>query len=69
MSPTLSSGGDARGLDVDFDSALGGVAQIGYRFTERFSVGLKATFIDYDLSDTSLSVDGNNAGVYLSYIF
>ena len=69
VSPTLSSDGDARGLDVDFDSAWGGMAQIGYAWTERFSMGLKATWIDYDVSDTKISVDANNVGIYMSYKF
>ncbi|SFV69980.1 hypothetical protein MNB_SV-14-1467 [hydrothermal vent metagenome] len=56
--------------DDEYENAIGGVAQMQYRVTDNFSVGLKGTFIEYKLkSDNSLTAKGNSIGVNFSYIF
>lgn len=56
---------------VAFDDAAGFVAQIEYRLGERGHLGLKATVIDYEISNSvsSATVDGNSIGVVIGARF
>lgn len=57
------------------DNAIGGIAQIQYRATNAFSLGVKATFIEYDLINSlpgveeAKTVDGNSIGIVFNYTF
>jgi len=56
--------------DDQYDNAFGGVAQIQYRATENFSIGLKGTLIEYKLKkDSSVTASGDSIGVNFSYAF
>ena len=55
---------------VDFDDAMGFVAQLEYRLGERGHIGLKATVIDYEVSGTGGGeVDGNSLGIIIGARF
>jgi len=62
-------------VDNEYDNAIGGVAQIQYRATNAFSVGVKATFIEYDLIkslpgvEEAKTVDGDSIGIVFNYTF
>jgi len=56
--------------DDEYENALGGVAQIQYRATDNFSMGIKGTFIEYKLKkDNSVTAKGNSIGFNFSYVF
>jgi len=56
--------------DDEYENAIGGVAQIQYRASNNFSIGLKGTFIEYKLkNDNSMTAKGNSIGVNFSYVF
>ena len=79
LNPTLEgsfTGYDKNGdyfhdkADDEYENALGGVAQMQYRLTNNFSLGLKGTFIKYKLKqDNSVTAKGNSIGVNFSYTF
>jgi len=53
-----------------YDNALGGVIQVQYMATNNFSVGVKGTFIEYQLQgDASQKARGDSFGFNLSYAF
>lgn len=55
---------------VEFDDALGFVAQLEYRLGERAHIGLKATMIDYEISGSSgPDTDGNSLGIIIGTRF
>jgi hypothetical protein len=65
------TGGD---LDVDFDDALGAVAEVDFKFgsENQAYIGVKATSIDYETSNTSLGTttfNGNSVGVVIGIRF
>ena len=56
--------------DDEYENAFGAVAQMQYRLTNNFSMGLKGTFIEYKLKkDNTITAKGNAIGVNFSYIF
>ena len=70
--PTYDKDGKflGNGVDDKYNSAFGGVAQIQYRATEALSLGIKGTFIEYELkNDPTITADGNSIGFVLSYTF
>lgn len=79
LNPALSggfSGYDNSGayyndtVNDEYDNAVGGVAQIQYMASNSFAIGLKGTFIEYELkSDPSYIAKGNSIGILLSYTF
>jgi len=55
---------------IDFDDALGFVAQLEHRLGERGHIGLKATFIDYEISGTGGgTVSGDSIGIIIGARF
>jgi len=53
-----------------YDNAFGGVAQIQYQPTEAFGIGLKATFIEYQLKNNpTVKVNGDSLGIVFTYAF
>ena len=56
--------------DDEYENAVGAVAQMQYRLTRNFSMGVKGTFIEYKLKrDNSVTAQGNTVGVNFSYVF
>ena len=68
ISPEVSGDGYASNLNESFDSAIGGVLQVGYKI-DTMNIGLKATFMDYDLSGSNKSVSANSVGLFVNYAF
>ena len=53
-----------------YDNAFGGVAQIGYKATDNFTIGIRGTYIEYKLkNDPSVIANGNSIGFNFSYAF
>lgn len=73
LNPELSGGfgGDnVSAEDGEYKNAFGGVAQIQYMATDSFGIGIKGTFIEYELkSDPSYKAKGNSIGFVASYTF
>jgi len=70
ISPKLRSTFDNDRFTDEFDDALGGVVQIQYEPTDFFAIGLKATFIEYQLKqDPSQTANGNSLGLILTIKF
>ena len=65
----LSSSGVASGLDVKFKDALGFAIEVDYWRNEHVYFGGKFTMINYELKNSSISVDGNSIGVVMGYVF
>ena len=64
--PQISVSGDA-----DFDNSLGFMVAADYTISELLNVGVRFTWIDYELSDNSIAepFEGNSAGGYVSFNF
>ena len=57
-------------LRDDFDGALGGIIQIQYEMANTFAIGLRGTFIEYQLSrDPSQTANGNSIGLVATVKF
>ena len=70
ISPERSSSGIASNLGTtEFDSALGGVAQATFNFNQHSSIGVRATAIKYDVSNSNQSFDANAVGLYYLHAF
>ncbi|MBU1668737.1 hypothetical protein KKC13_09985 [bacterium] len=78
LNPTLSGGfsGYENGLYFNdnvndhYENAVGGVAQIQYMATDSLAIGLKGTFIEYELkNDSTQTAQGNSIGMLFSYTF
>lgn len=53
-----------------YEDALGGIAQINYMVNRALSVGVRGTFIDYQLRNNPLvTAQGNSIGFNISYTF
>jgi len=70
ISPELQSTFDNDRFTDEFNNALGGVVQIQYEPTDFFAVGLKGTFIEYELKrDPSKKASGNSLGLVITIKF
>lgn len=78
LNPTLSGGFSGYENNVyyndsvndQYENAIGAVAQIQYMATNSFGIGLKGTFIEYELkSDSTQTAKGNSIGILASYTF
>jgi hypothetical protein len=69
LTPELSSSGDANGIEADFESVVGPVLQATYTFNKGYSVGLKATILDYKVKNSSTEFKAKGADLFLSYKF
>lgn len=69
LTPELSSSGDIKGIEADFESVVGPVLQATYTFNKGYSVGLKATILDYKVKNTSTKLKAKGADLFLSYKF
>lgn len=71
LNPTLDISGSLGSTDAEFDDAFGLVAEIDFKLGERGYIGLKATFIDYELNTAfgSSEVSGNSTGIVIGSRF
>ncbi len=72
ISPSLEGSVTSNGylLRDDFDDALGGIIQIQYEVANSFAIGLRGTFIEYQLSrDPSQTANGNSIGLVATVKF
>lgn len=73
LNPTLTgsfSGYDNDNVNDEYNSAFGGVVQMQYMATDAFGIGLKGTFIEYELkNDPTYKVKANSIGFVASYTF
>ncbi len=72
ISPSLEGSVTSNGslLRDDFDDALGGIIQIQYEVANSFAIGLRGTFIEYQLSrDPSQTANGNSIGLVATIKF
>ena len=65
LNPKFKSSGFAGNFTVDFDNAIGFIAEVDYKLNERAYVGIQLTTIDYEVNTTlgSDKVNGNSFGV------
>ncbi|CAA6827360.1 MAG: Unknown protein [uncultured Sulfurovum sp.] len=57
-------------VNDEYDDAIGGVIQAQYMMTDAFSMGLRGTFIEYQLkNDASVTASGNSVGINFAYTF
>jgi len=60
----------SNGVNEKYENAFGGVAKIQYRVTPSLDLGVKGTFIEYELkNDTKFKAKANSIGFVLSYAF
>lgn len=69
LNPKLDGSGVVGGIDTKFDDALGVVLQGDWRVSESFTLGLRYTSIEYQVSGTSFKAKGNGLGVTAGYRF
>ncbi|NOZ90316.1 MAG: hypothetical protein GXO60_03415 [Epsilonproteobacteria bacterium] len=70
LSPELKSTFDNYRFTDEFNNALGAIVQIQYEPTGFFAIGLKGTFIEYELKkNTSQKANGNSLGLVLTIKF
>lgn len=71
LSPELELSGAVGNATIEFDDALGFIAEIDYRLGERGYLGLKFTSIDYEINTAlgSAEVSGNSIGIVLGVGF
>jgi hypothetical protein len=60
---------DGDNFTVDFDNALGFVAEYDYFILRQLSVGVRGTLIKYKSSDIDGDIDGNSIGIVVSGYF
>lgn len=66
LSPDLGGSGVASGLSADFKNSLGYIVQTDWRITEKLSLGLRYTILDYKLQGTNTKIDSNGVGIVFS---
>jgi hypothetical protein len=71
LGPKFESSGFTGNFTIDFDDALGFVAEIDFKLGEKAYLGLLATVIDYEVSNAfgSATVDGNSVGLVIGLRF
>lgn len=60
--PKLKGDGDAAGVNVKFENALGFVLQADYRITDHFTAGVRYTAIEYE-TEASPAVTTKSSGI------
>jgi len=70
LAPQLDGGFGNDIINDDYDDAIGSVAQIQYAPSDSFAIGLRATFIEYELKNNpTQKANGNNLGVIATVKF
>jgi hypothetical protein len=70
LNPKFSADGTAKPLDgFKFDNALGVVLQADYLFTEKASIGLRYTNLDYKPTSGGPTLGSNGGGIMFGYRF
>jgi hypothetical protein len=65
---SLTGSGAASNIDLDLDTAVGGVAQADFVYNE-WSVGMRYTALSYRVSGAEGSAAANSIGVTLGYVY
>ncbi len=70
ISPEMDGRFGNESINYQFDNAWGGILQAQYSFEDSFSIGVKATLIDYTLkNDSSQKASGNSIGIVGTFKF
>ena len=70
ISPELDGRFDSDEINYEFENALGVVAQIQYEMANTFSIGVRATFIEYERKNNhSQTASGNSLGIVGTFKF
>ncbi|MCH9741325.1 MAG: hypothetical protein K0U38_10895 [Epsilonproteobacteria bacterium] len=70
VNPQLDGRFDSDTIDYQFDDAIGAVAQIQYAPMHSFAIGLRATFIEYELkNDATSTANANSLGIVGTFKF
>jgi len=70
LNPELDGNFGNDDIQDDFENALGGLVQIQYEPIDAFALGIRATFIDYELqSDNTQKANGNSIGFIGTFKF
>ncbi len=69
LNPSVTTSGFASGNDLDFDNALGLVVELDYKLSEKGFIGVRFTNIEYQVSNSSATIDGDSVGVVLGGVF
>lgn len=69
LNPELDGSGVASPLNVEFDNALGFLAQIDWRIAEKVAVGARYTVLDYDATNGGGTVESNGLGLIFTAMF
>jgi len=68
--PRLKGEGDAAGVNIRFDNALGFVLQADYRITDYFTAGVRYTAIEYETSASpATTTKSSGIGITLGMTF
>ena len=70
IGPRLKGSGDAGGLNVRFDNALGFALQADYRITDQFTAGVRYTAMEYETgSNPATTTRSSGLGITLGMSF
>jgi hypothetical protein len=70
VGPKLKGDGDAAGVSIKFENALGFVLQADYRITDQFTAGVRYTAIDYETSASpAVTTKSSGIGITLGMTF
>lgn len=69
LSPRLKGSGDAAGVNVKLDNALGFALQADYRITEQFTAGIRYTSVEYETSTNPAATKSSGVGITLGMSF
>lgn len=57
-------------INDEYDNAIGGIVQVQYNVSDAAAIGLRGTFIEYELKNNpSVIAQGNSIGINFSYKF
>ncbi len=73
MAPYATGSGAASNVDIDFENAVGWVAEVDYMFGagsfQGVYLGVNYTAVEYKVENTNVKADGSSVGVILGYRF
>lgn len=70
INPELDGRFGSDSINYQFNNAIGAVAQIQYNPVESFAIGLRATFIEYELENSPTdTADGTSLGIVGTFKF
>lgn len=69
LNPTFRGSGVASVLDVDFDNALGALAEIDFYVSPQLYLGAVYTMIEYEPKGLDATVNADSIGVQAAFVF